>query len=204
MYFFSATNKYGVSVNSNIPEGVTPYVVRREKGDKPVILGKYIDGFTDYTVKLNKAYEYSVRTYNVGFTDNDYTTVIVDAKGVVIRDCRDKENFVNIFMDSTYFDYKRNDSIASSLIKCLGRPYPIKEKGEWITTTRNIKGYVSNNDYNKLVDMALNSEKVYLQTDNDFMTCSIEVNYESKYFAGDGLFVSVNLTRIEDELEVEL
>lgn len=196
----SPNSHYGITVSCIVPtDAGTLYVVRRDNADsKAIVLGEYYEGFTDYNVALNKSYEYSVRNYLQGCADGPYIDGTVRATGAVIRDPEDKLNYIKISMSEREFDVIKTESKSDTLFQCIGRKYPIAELGEWITSQRDFVGYVSDEDYSKLVNIKLNRKSIYLQIDNEVIPCYLSFSDNGAYVSG-GRNLKFSVTRIDGE-----
>lgn len=196
----SVTNDYGVAVNCEAPaDAGTLYVVRRPSGtDKSIIIGEYFNGFVDYTIPINTTYEYTVRNYNVGYADGEWIDATVNASGIIIRDGRNIEEYINLWkVGSGEFNLISNNIREKSLLQCVGRTYPVKESSEWIESTRVVEVFVPYEVYEKLRDMATNSKVVYLQNRGEFLTCDMEISDQGEYIA-KGRITQILLTRIDE------
>lgn len=196
----SVTNNYGVAVNCEAPaDAGTLYVVRRPSGtDKSIIIGEYFNGFVDYTIPINATYEYTVRNYNVGYADGEWIDATVNASGIIIRDGRNIEEYINLWkVENGEFNLISNNIREKSLLQCVGRTYPVKESSEWIESTRVVEVFVPYEVYEKLRDMATNSKVVYLQNRGEFLTCDMEISDQGEYIA-KGRITQILLTRIDE------
>lgn len=196
----SVTNDYGVAVNCEAPaDAGTLYVVRRPSGtDKSIIIGEYFNGFVDYTIPINTTYEYTVRNYNVGYADGEWIDATVNASGIIIRDGRNIEEYINLWkVGNGEFNLISNNIREKSLLQCVGRTYPVKESSEWIESTRVVEVFVPYEVYEKLRDMATNSKVVYLQNRGEFLTCDMEISDQGEYIA-KGRITQILLTRIDE------
>lgn len=196
----SVTNDYGAAVNCEAPaDAGTLYVVRRPSGtDKSIIIGEYFNGFVDYTIPINTTYEYTVRNYNVGYADGEWIDATVNASGIIIRDGRNIEEYINLWkVGNGEFNLISNNIREKSLLQCVGRTYPVKESSEWIESTRVVEVFVPYEVYEKLRDMATNSKVVYLQNRGEFLTCDMEISDQGEYIT-KGRITQILLTRIDE------
>lgn len=195
----SANNDFGVSVSCNAETDGTLFVVRRRNEfDYPVVVGEYKKGFVDYTIPLNTPHQYAVRNYVEGYADSEWLDAEIRTEGVVLRDSQDLSQYVHLWKNSEIFDVISNSTRSDVLINCVGRTYPVKEVGEWITETKTFNSYVDKEDYRKIVNFNVKSHNIYYQADNEFVPCHIEIQDGGEYL-GQGRFVSFQLTRIDGE-----
>ena len=211
----TVTNKYGVEITgeSNAFSRST-YVLRRKLGaDKVDVIGIKIDGepFIDYTAEGNTVYEYALRSYvgdypGEGYGDSPYIPIEVKIKQVILQDSRDLENFIELYMsEDVDFNLRYSDERDRTLYNCLGRTYPVKESGEWISSVRTFTAYVTDEGYKKLVDIALNAPFAYFKGTGEYFACDLTIADQGLY-AGGGRLVEFTLTRISDDsykLEIE-
>ena len=187
------------------------YVIRRkDENSEPEVLGQ-VDGlkkaFIDYTLGLNDPHQYAFRLYNTspdfqdggGYTDSHWIDGVLAYDGVVIRDAEDYSNFVHVWMsENRTIDYIHNDNRSDTLVQCVGRKFPISERGEWQTSVRNFSGFVSDEDFLKLKNMKLNSSHVLMQAQKEFFPCHMEYSDNGDYVDG-GRIISFQMTRIDGD-----
>lgn len=158
--------------------------------------------YYDYTACLNTMYEYFIRYMELdysGYTDSQVYDVRIDSDGIVIRDKKDPGNYVLVNKNKDIFEVIQRNNLSNNLKSCLGRRYPVLDIGKWVNEVRTIDGYVSNEDYKKLVDMALNSAEIFYQGDKESFSALINVDHISDYVGRDGVFVRITLTRLNED-----
>ena len=198
----SANPVYGITIDCTVPEGNDSLYVmrRRNEFDKPVLVGEFKKGFIDYKIPLNTSYQYTVRRYmqNYGIADSTWIDGEVKTEGVVIRDSKDASNYIHLWKNSSIFDVSSDDERSDVLVNVVGRPYPIKEVGEWIASTRTFSAYVDDEDYKKLIKMNINSNSVYYQSNEEIILCHMRIR-DGGRFVDQGRIVNFELTRIDGE-----
>lgn len=197
----SVTDDFGVAIDCEAPQGTgTLYVVRRKPNEEAVeVIGEYSNGFVDYSIPLNTTYEYTVRNYISGYADGEWLDATVNAPGIVIRDPSNIKKFINLWkIKDGEFNVTEYDQRQSSLVKCVGRVYPVKELSEWIVSSRSINAFVPCEDYSRLKDMAIDCKFVYLQSSTEYIPCDMELN-EDDIYLNSGKFVNITFTRIDGE-----
>lgn len=196
----SARTDFGVSVDCEAPAGAgVLYVVRRQhSSDAAIVVGEYYEGFVDYTIPINTPFEYTVRNYVSGYADGEWIDGTVNASGIVLRDGRDIKKFVNLWkVEDGEFNLISNDTRSVALVNCVGRTYPVKEISEWIFATRTVDVFVPFDVYGNLLDMATNSNVVYLQNKGEFIPCNLEIEDGGEHIE-KGRITKITLTRIDE------
>lgn len=209
----SARPDLGILIKNLSPYLLTEelYVIRRkDENSEPEVLGM-VDGlkkaFIDYTLSLNDPHQYAFRLYDTspdfqgggGYTDSHWIDGVLAYDGVVIRDAEDYSNFVHVWMsENRTIDYIHNDNRSDTLVQCVGRKFPISERGEWQTSVRNFSGFVSDEDFLKLKNMKLNSSHVLMQAQKEFFPCHMEYSDNGNYVDG-GRIISFQMTRIDGD-----
>ncbi len=197
----SARTDFGVSVSCSDMEttGKLLAVRRKDEDSEPVVLGEYNGTFVDYLIGLNDYHQYTIRNYVQGYADGEWIDGVVLASGVVIRNADDYSDFVNVWMsEDAISNYRINEARSDVLVQCIGRKFPVAERGEWITSTRSFNGFVTDKDFQKLVDMKLNSNHVLLQSNGEYFPCYMEFSDDGKYIT-DGRLLSFLMTRIDGD-----
>lgn len=197
----SGRTDFGVSVSCSDMEttGKLLVVRRKDENSTPVVLGEYNGSFVDYLIGLNDYYQYTIRNYVDGYADGEWIDGVVIGQGVVIRDADNDSNFVNVWMsEDITSNYTIDDQRSDFLVQCVGRTYPVTERGEWVTSVRSFSGFVSDADFQKLNKMKLNSNHVLLQSDGEFFPCYMEFSDNGKYVT-NGRLLSFRMTRIDGD-----
>ena len=197
----SARTDFGVSVSCSDMEttGKLLAVRRKDEDSEPVVLGEYNGTFVDYLIGLNDYHQYTIRNYVQGYADGEWIDGVVLASGVVIRNADDYSDFVKVWMsEDAISNYRINEERSDVLVQCIGRKFPVAERGEWITSTRSFNGFVTDKDFQKLVDMKLNSNHVLLQSNGEYFPCYMEFSDDGKYIT-DGRLLSFLMTRIDGD-----
>lgn len=199
--FVSVNNKHGVEISGTPAENAQKtLVVRKKIGEEDAeIIGIYEGGiFIDYTAEGNTFYEYTLRNYDVGYSDGKATPVQDKIKQFVLMDGRNLENHINLeHSDDANYMLDWTEERSKILINVLGRKYPVKEQGEWFSKVRKFNAYVKSEDWNKLLDIYYNADVVYLKADHDFFACDMDIKDGGQYIGG-GSIISFTMTRIED------
>lgn len=197
VYVF-ATKEYGVSVDCETSGGQAYIIRRKTDTDEVEVIGKYEEGFVDYTVPANESYQYAIRLYDVGIVDSAWKVTKVTANEVIIRDLRDPLNYVQLWQsENNVFNIYKEESRNKSLVNCIGRTFPVREQGEWITSTRTFTAYVTLKQYDSLVDMEVNGAVVGYQARGEYMKCDMSVTDNGMHF-DDGRNVTIILTRVDE------
>lgn len=196
----SANTKFGITVECEpIETEGKLLVVRRKSGEAEEVIGEYTKDFLDCWVSLNEPYEYTIRHYLQGYADGDWIDGIVKANGVVIRDSNDYLNFVHVWMSDESDDtYRITEERSDALVQCVGRTYPVAEFGEWLTSIRTFSGYVSEEDFIKLLKIKDEGLSVLIQSDKEVMPCYMELSDAGKHVKG-GRMIDFKMTRIDGE-----
>lgn len=199
--FVSVNNKHGVEISGTPAENAQKtLVVRKKIGEEDAeIIGIYEGGiFIDYTAEGNTFYEYTLRNYDVGYSDGEATPVQDKIKQFVLMDGRNLRNHINLeHSDDANYMLDWTEERSKILSNVLGRKYPVKEQGEWFNKVRKFKAYVKSEDWNKLLDIYYNSDVVYLKADHEFFACDMDIKDGGQYIGG-GFIISFTMTRIED------
>lgn len=195
---------YGVEI-SGIPaeDAVKTFVVRKKSRSEEIeVIGEYSGGvFVDYQVEGNTFYEYSLRNYDAAFADGAFIPVQVKVKEVVLHDAEDFKEYIELHLsEDNSFDIGWTESQSKTLYRTLGRPYPVKEIGEWKDTTRTFKGFVKEEDWDKVLDMYYNTQKIYFKADHEFFACDMEISDKGRYISG-GYIIEFSITRISEDKE---
>lgn len=197
----SARTDFGVSVSCSDMEttGKLLAVRRKDENSTPVVLGEYNGSFVDYLIGLNDYHQYTIRNYVEGYADGDWIDGVVLASGVVIRNADDYSEFVNVWMsEDSISNFNIDDQRSDVLVQCVGRKYPIAERGEWITSRRSFSGFVTNEDFKKLTKMKLESNHVLLQSNGEFFPCYMEFGDNGEYIT-NGRILNFAMTRIDGD-----
>ena len=197
----SARPDFGISVSCNEMEttGKLLAVRRKDENSTPVVLGEYKGSFVDYFVGLNDPHEYTIRNYVEGYADGDWIDGTSVASGVVIRDADNYSRFIHVWMsEDETTEYQKSEERSDVLMQCIGRKYPVAELGEWVTSSRSFRGYVTNEDFDKLIDMKLNSSHVLIQAKGEYLPCYMEFSDQGEYI-NNGRIVRFQMTRIDGE-----
>ena len=96
------------------------------------------------------------------------------------------------------FNLRYADERERTLYNCLGRTYPMKERGEWISTTRTFTAYVTDEGFEKLNDIVLNAPYVFYKGTGEYFPCDLTISDRGAY-TGGGRMVEFALTRISDD-----
>ncbi|MBQ0141767.1 MAG: hypothetical protein KBT06_03030 [Prevotellaceae bacterium] len=192
---------YGVEITAFAPSNPGKlYVVRRDENGHEVILGEFIDSFIDYTAKPNTPYEYTVINYNGGRGDGDWIAVRVVMEGVAIYS-DDFSDCVKLDKSKDLFEIARTEESTASLLRCLGRTFPVKEGTEWASTIRKFTAFVSDKDMNIIAGI-IRDTKAYYKAEKEFFACDVTISDTSNYVNG-GKILKFTITRI-DEAEVNV
>ena len=197
----SARTDFGVLISCSpiVTTGTLLAVRRKDENSEPVVLGEYNGSFIDYLIGLNDYHQYTIRNYVQGYADGEWLDGVVLASGVVIRNADNYSDFVNVWMsEDSVSNYRINEERSDVLVQCVGRKFPVAERGEWVTSTRRFNGFVSDEDFAKLVDMKLNSSHVLLQSDGEYFPCYMEFSDDGKYIT-NGRLLSFLMTRIDGD-----
>lgn len=197
----SARTDFGVSVSCFDMEttGKLLAVRRKDENSTPVVLGEYNGSFVDYLIGLNDYHQYTIRNYVEGYADGDWIDGVVLASGVVIRNADDYSEFVNVWMsEDSISNFNIDDQRSDVLVQCVGRKYPIAERGEWITSRRSFSGFVTDEDFKKLTKMKLESNHVLLQSNGEFFPCYMEFGDNGEYIT-NGRILNFAMTRIDGD-----
>ena len=202
------TNKYGVEIaGQSNAFNVMTYVLRRKRGsDKIEVIGTKSDNqnYIDYTTEGNTVYEYALRSYigdypGEGYGDSPWYPIEVKIKQVILQDSRNLENFIDLYMsEDVDFNLQYADERERTLYKCLGRTYPMKERSEWISTTRTFTAYVTDEGFEKLTDIVLNAPYVFYKGTGEYFPCDLTISDRGAH-TGGGRMVEFALTRISDD-----
>lgn len=187
------------------------YVIRRkDENSEPEILGSvsaFEKTFIDYTLGLNDPHQYAFRFYNTmpdfqgggGYSDSHWVDGVLAYDGIVIRDAEDYSKFVHVWMsENRTINYIHDDNRSDTLVQCIGRKFPVSERGEWQTSVRSFSGFVSDEDFSKLKSMKLNSSHVLMQAQKEFFPCHMEYSDNGDYING-GRILSFQMTRIDGD-----
>jgi len=195
---------YGVEISGTPAEDSTKtFVVRKKARSEEIeVIGEYSGGvFTDYEVEGNTFYEYSLRNYDAAFADGAFVPVQVKVKEVVLHDADDFKKYIELHLsEENQFDIGWTEAQSKTLYRTLGRPYPVKEIGEWKDTTRTFKAFVKEEDWNKVLDMYYNTQKIYFKADHEFFACDMEITDKGRYIGG-GYIIEFSITRISEDKE---
>ena len=195
---------YGVEISGTPAEdAVKTFVVRKKARSEEIeVIGEYLGGvFTDYQVEGNTFYEYSLRNYDAAFADGAFVPVQVKVKEVVLHDAEDFKEYIELHLsEDNSFDIGWTESQSKTLYRTLGRPYPVKEIGEWKDTTRTFKAFVKEEDWDKVLDMYYNTPKIYFKADHEFFACDMEISDKGRYISG-GYIIEFSITRISEDKE---
>ena len=195
---------FGVEISGSPAENaVKTFVVRKKARSEEIeVIGEYTGGiFTDYQVEGNTFYEYSLRNYDAAFADGAFIPVQVKVKEVVLHDAEDFKKYIELHLsEDNSFDIGWTESQSKTLYRTLGRPYPVKEIGEWKDTTRTFKAFVKEEDWNKVLDMYYNTQKIYFKADHEFFACDMEMTDKGRYISG-GYIIEFSVTRISEDKE---
>ena len=195
---------YGVEISGTPAEdAVKTFVVRKKARSEEIeVIGEYSGGvFTDFEVEGNTFYEYSLRNYDAAFADGAFVPVQVKVKEVVLHDAEDFKKHLELHLsEDNSFDIGWTESQSKTLYRTLGRPYPVKEIGEWKDTTRTFKAFVKEEDWDKVLDMYYNTPKIYFKANHEFFACDMEISDEGRYISG-GYIIEFSITRISEDKE---
>jgi len=197
----SSNTRFGITVDCDPLEtaGKLLVVRRKDSKSKEEILGEYSEVFYDYTIPLNESYEYTIRHYSQGYADGKWVDGVVNASGVVIRDSENYNNIVHVWMsESNNNNYSYDDDRSDVLVYCVGRSYPVAEIGEWITSVRTFEGFVSDEDFQKLLKIKKESKNVVIQSNKEFMPCQMKLS-DSGQYVENGRIVRFTMTRIDGD-----
>ncbi len=205
----SVQKDFGVKISGVVPAGLKAYVVRKNaKTNEIVIVGAYERQFYDYTVPLNQEYFYTIRTYNAavlgGYTDGAWKRVFIEADGMVLHDATNMKNFIHAhFSEDTLFQIDRTDTYAKTFHNIIGRKYPVKERMDWMTSQREAAVWLSDEEYERILDISLSSGNIYYRAEKEAFLCDMEIQLTGRYVGG-GKFVKVSLNRLDEDTEVNL
>ena len=195
---------FGVEISGTPAENAAKtFVVRKKARSEEIeVIGEYSGGvFVDYQVEGNTFYEYSLRNYDAAFADGALIPVQVKVKEVVLHDAEDFKEYIELHLsEDNSFDIGWTESQSKTLYRTLGRPYPVKEIGEWKDTTRTFKAFVKEEDWNKVLDMYYNTQKIYFKADHEFFACDMEISDKGRYISG-GYIIEFSITRISEDKE---
>lgn len=180
------------------------WIVRTdEDGNEEVVSVHYENETIDNKCALNKTYYYTVRHFNddaAGFADSEAIISYVEAKGAVISTL-DGESF-HLWMneDNEMFTISKADSTEKTFQWVIGRNYPVMEKTDWLTVRRSVKAHITEEEFNKLLEISHSHNGLYYRSDGEAFLCDMEMSFGKKYIGG-GVIVQFTFTRInEDEV----
>jgi len=192
----------GVNISFDTPANYERlYVIRRDIEGKEVILGRTEGNYTDYTARPNTPYEYTVRHSKAGAIDGEWLAVRTLLEGVMLYGGNNMSEALRLDSNRDKFEISHSESVTRTLVKCLGRKYPVKEGSEWVDTVREFSAFVSDQNMPKL-ERIIQSEKIYYKGEKEFFACDVEMSSTSDYVIG-GKLIKFTVTRIEgDEVVV--
>lgn len=196
----SSNNDYSVSIECSIPDDSDElFVLKKDmENGKATIVGKYYKGFRDYNVPLNKVSYYTIRNYKQGYSDGDWQNVVINGQGAVVRDAEYPESYIYIWMSEDDFDIYITEDRSDTLLRVIGRKYPVSERGEWLTSVRDFNGAVSIEDFNKILKMKIEKRNIIFQYDNDVFPGHISIKDNGKLVNGMRN-LSFTITRIDGD-----
>ena len=181
------------------------YLYRVVDGEETCIA--ILDGtsgeYVDKACVINTINEYYIRAYDGWYLDSVKVQVKPHCDGMVIST---KDASINITLSTDdYMPFSRTSYKDKKLNRYLGRAYPVKEQGEFVSVTINRTCVISAKDYDRLDDMNL-SDEVILYRDNKGrkIYCSMEVSQAREREMMDMFELSVEFTQVDYKEGVEI
>lgn len=150
-----------IEVNGDASE----YFIYRSDGKGYIPIAR-IDGseYDDYSVESGKLYHYFVRAYTQSYTDGDIVDIFVRYKGRIISSVGDMSSRVCIRVNiDDDVGISGGINRSDTLVRYVGREYPIKEKSEFKDKNISVNAFLSNDDTKKLIDIIDSGDTVCIR-----------------------------------------
>lgn len=183
----------------------TNYLYRVIDGEETCIA--ILDGtsgeYVDKACVINTINEYYIRAYDGWYLDSVRVPVKPHCDGMVIST---KDASINVTLSTDdYMPFSRTSYKDKKLNRYLGRAYPVKEQGEFVSVTINRTCVISAKDYDKLDEMNLSDEAIlYRDNKGRKIYCSMEVSQAREREMMDMFELSVEFTQVDYKEGVEI
>lgn len=159
--------------------------------------------YIDYTLKSGVVYSYYVRNYTDGYNQSDEKKVKVYYSGFCLTDGIDRVMFE--YSKEEYIPFTEKYTLEKQLINYVGRPYPVRETGEFINHVVNRVAVIPEKDFEILKSFYLSNKVLYYCDNRNRSFCCDLTDIEVKRVHFDRFYeINMELIEVYNDAEVRL